>query len=438
MNARAKNPTFSRSAIVLLAASAAALFALTILLQATGSGLPFDKSAEFDKSAVGYAGFYDVLRRLGRPVVRPLQGMRASVDARGTFVLWANDPYGERVNLPNAPRILFILPKWRGIRDEKKPQWLSGMKLLPLRDVRRVLALLPAGGGSVSRGKWPEGQIPRHGLPDPIWKINVTDFAPVGSGPLQLVRSEKMRPIVAGEEGMLIGEISDENRKIWVLSDPDVLSNHGILKGDNAAFAISVVDELRFWNNDDPGAPVAFGGFSGRFQRTAVSPIMLLFRFPFGIVTLLTGCSAVLLVLAGMRRFGVPQVPRPALDFGRATLIANGARLLDYAGHHAVVLRRYVKMTVHSVAQALHAPYGQALPGCEERGLAAWLDRVGEARGVQRSCRDIMDIASRCGGEGDLDRLFESAKEIRLWKRDILKGEVTDESATYRRYRQER
>ena len=82
--------------------------------------------------------------------------------------------------------------------------------------------------------------------------------------------------------------------------------------------------------------------------------------------------------LAGAGRFGAPLAPGRAPDFGKARLIANGARLLDYAGHHDEVLRRYARRTVRAAARALHAP-----PGLEAEALTAWLDRVGAARAIR-------------------------------------------------------
>jgi hypothetical protein len=294
---------------------------------------------------------------------------------------------------------------------------MSGAELVPPLLVLQTVALVADDRGGVFRREWPEE-----------WPVNPWSVAPGGSGVVQLMRSEAMRPIVGDGDGMLAGEIiegemSDGDRKIWVLSDPDVLSNHGLLKGDNAAFMVTLLDSLRMWNNDDPGAPIVFDEALHGFQVTRDSPFKALFRLPFGIVTFLAFCAAALLALTGSQRFGAPRRasgPGASLDFGRANLIDNSARLLDYAGHHAVVLRRYVRMTIHFAADRLHAPGGLSEPA-----LTAWLDRIGNARGARRSCTAI--LASVTGPDADrrlrdenLSRLFESAGEIHRWKREIL------------------
>ena len=406
---------FSRSALVLLIACATALFALSVLLSAYGEdpvsfGSKF-KPGSYSTSAVGYAGFYDTLRRLGRPVTRSVGNTLASTGTRGTLII-AEPELGytgnsDGIKLMSVPRLLIVLPKWQGIQDENRPAWVAGVKPVPLILAQQTLGLVLDSRSNVFRKEWPEE-----------WRVNDVGFFPSGTGVVQLIRSEEMRPIVGDGEGMLVGEILKSDRKIWVLSDPDILSNHGIVKGDNALFMLTLVDALRFWKNDDPGAPVVFDETVHGFQKTRISPIKLLFRLPFGVVTILACCTAALLVLAGTSRFGVPRVPKPILDFGKANLIGNSARLLDYAGHHSFVLRRYVGMTIRSVAEVLHAPRN-----LDEPALAAWLDQIGKTRGVEKSCASIVQTVTYLdtGERRSLHRLFESAWDIHRWKREILK-----------------
>jgi len=258
------------------------------------------------------------------------------------------------------------------------------------------------------------------------WQTNSIGISPTLSGVVQLIQSEEIKPLVGCQDGILLGEIEISGRQIWVLSDPDVLSNHGIVRGDNAAFMLTVIDTLRRWNNSDPDALIVFDGVLHGFQEQQASPLALLFGFPFVIVTILTCIAALLLVLSGMSRFGAPLVSKPALDFGKANLIGNGARLLDYAGHHSEVLVRYIGMTLHYVASALRAPD-------ENMAASEWLDRVGRSRGVKTSCANFFRIYQdgqknfkskpSTPSPRELNELFENAKKIYDWKQEILKGE---------------
>ena len=413
-----KRTSFSPAAIVLLLAGSVALFAMSVLLHAydTDPVATGEKSrpGSYSISAIGYAGFYDMLRRLDWPVGRSVGNTLSLVGSNGTLIVaepnLAHVSSADGVKLMSAPRLLLVLPKWRGTQDAGRPSWISKADPVALNAARATLNLI-AGNSDVLRAEWP-GQ----------WLENELPFTPTGTGVVQLIRSRELRPVIGTSEGMLVGELVERGKVVWVLADPDVMANHGIGKGDNALFMTALLDTLRRQNNIDPGAPVIFDETVHGFIEAEGSPIKLMFRFPFVVVTALAVIAAGLLALAATSRFGAPRTPTPELDFGKRNLIGNGARLLDYAGHHALVLRRYVRMTVRSVAQSLHAP-----PGMDEAELAAWLDRIGKARGVSHSCAAILHYVTTLdtGDAKNLTRLFESARDIHLWKGEILNGPVS-------------
>lgn len=424
------NASFSRSAVALLVALALLVLALSALLPScdtspTSSGRKVDPGSH-SVSAIGHAGFYDVLRRMGRPVGRSTGGALDQVGPHGLLILAEpqidNLDSLEDQELLTAPRLLLVLPKWRGTPDDYRPSWAADLNLYPEDLVGDILAQVDE-TGEVLRRNWPRQ-----------WPTN--EIGPVPSGPLadmggppsdlrrvvklnqiQLMRSAAMRPVVALGEELLVGELEIEDQIIWVLSDPDLMSNQGLVRGDNALFMVALVDRLRNWDNDDERAPIIFEeSIHGFFSRDH-SPTSLIFRFPFVVVTALICLAALLAVLAGVGRFGAPLKPRPSLDFGKAGLIANGARLLDFAGHQAIMLRRYCWMTAVTVARSLHAP-----SGLNDRALTEWLDQVGRARGVKRSCSEILSQVPgpfEAGGDANLTRLFQSARDIYHWRLEM-------------------
>lgn len=424
-----KKAVFSFKAVMLLFASGAILFALSVLLHAYDytpeSHGAKSRPGAFSTSAVGHAGMYDILKRLGFPVLRSAGNTLGMLDGRGTLVVaepslslvTAED--GRR--LLDVPRLLLVLPKWHGKADEERPAWLESVTPMHLDTVRQTLALVTA-RGDVTRTDWPAE-----------WEHNRLGIAPSkpdGANVVQLVRpldtrqtSYGLKPVVGNKDGMLVGEIADGDRRIWVLADPDVMANHGIGEGNNAAFMVKLVDTLRFLNNKDAGAAIVFDETVHGYREAEGSFVKLLFRFPFVVVTALLAASGILLLCAGAGRFGSPEKPNPVLDFGKSGLISNSARLLDYAGYHAGTLQRYIVMTVRTTAQALHAP-----SNLDAIQLAAWLDRIGKARGASVSCTAILHEAARArGGGGDgnnanVPRLFECARAIHTWKGEILHG----------------
>ncbi|MDR1125307.1 MAG: hypothetical protein LBM64_04490 [Deltaproteobacteria bacterium] len=421
-----KRSVFSRSALGLLLASAVALFALSVILHAYDDD-PVATAARsrpgtYSLSALGYAGFYDTLRRLDRPVNRSVGNTLAMVGARGTLVVAEPDlehvSSAEGMKLMGAPRLLLVLPKWSGLPDEERPAWIAQARPLHLDYAKNTLRLV-AGRSDVYRRAWPSPAE---------WKYNHLGFtptAPKGSGVIQMIRSSELRPVLGTAEGMLVGELLSGNRVIWVLADPDLLANHGLGSGRNAALMVSLLDNLRGWRNSDQGAPIVFDETVHGFLEAEGTPLKLLFRFPFVVITILICGTAILLALAGSSRFGAARRVRPELDFGKRQLIDNGARLLDYGGHHVVTLKRYIRMTVRSAAQAMHAPVKLG-----EAELPAWLDRIGKSRGVKRSCAAILRRASLMADSGGepgkndvkLAGLFDCARDIYLWKGEILHG----------------
>ena len=231
------------------------------------------------------------------------------------------------------------------------------------------------------------------------------------------MRSAKMRPVVGTKAGMLVGELREGESRVWVLSDPDVLSNHGLVRGDNAAFVIALLAAIRGEGPGRAGGPVVFDESLHGFRQPEETSLRLLFSFPFSLVVLLICASGALLALAGARRFGVPQRAIPAGSSGTEELIANSARMLDYAGYQDMTLRRYARMTLRAAGHALHAP-----PGLDERALAVWLDRIGRARGVEASCAEMLSEIDRTpsGGRRALERLFTLAGNMHQWKEEML------------------
>jgi hypothetical protein len=213
---------------------------------------------------------------------------------------------------------------------------------------------------------------------------------------------------------MLVGEISERNRKIWVLSDPDVISNHGIARAGNAALAVALIKRLRSGDGS-----VVFDETVHGYVAKPESPFLLLFRFPFVVATVQGLIAVALLLWATIARFGAPQSAPPPLSAGRGSLLQNMAKLIEFTGHQPVMVARYVQANVHDVARQLHAPRGLA-----GQGLIAWLQRVAGARGVEVDCGALMQRASELGRSArrDAASLVRLARDTYRWKGEILDG----------------
>jgi hypothetical protein len=279
---------------------------------------------------------------------------------------------------------------------------VSEVALRPLADADRLLRLVAMQGAvvrSVARPGWSStlGSTPRI------------------AAPLQLILSGDLRPLVsAGHDGMLVGEVRGlGDRRVWVLSDPDAIANHALGDPANAAFAVALIDALR------RGGNVVFDEEVHGFARPPASALHLLFEFPFSVATAQGALAVLLLLWATLGRFGAPEPAPPALGAGKHALMENSARLLEFAGHQRVIVRRYVEAAIREVAQQLHAPRGMP-----QEALLLWLGRVGKARGVAVDGADLHRRAGDAAGEGrgDPAELVSIVRETHQWKRGILDG----------------
>lgn len=401
-------PVFSRRLLIGWVGAAIATFALSLYLMGR-PGEPGTDSvgpSTYSRSAIGHAGLADVLQRLGVAVIKSRDNSADKLGKDGVLVLAEPRPtaIGEPAlrALLDARAVLLVLPKWTGRASEKSPGWLATAEEKPPSQAQWVLNLV-AGGGEVVR----EAQVP-------AWSTNLLGGRqPQLETPVQLMRSAALRPIVGAPAGVLVGELN-QKRSVWVLADPDVIANHGIARADNAALALAIINRLR-----GRDGPVVFDETIHGFVAQPTNPLALLFQFPFVVATAQVVAGLALLLWATMARFGAPQSAPPALSAGRQGLLQNVAQLITFAGHGQVMVRRYVQETVRETAVQLHAPRG--LTG---QGLAAWLTRVGEARGVTVDCaaviREVEQLADR--RRGDLAPLVRIARDIHRWRREIVDG----------------
>jgi len=401
-------PIFSRRLLIGWIAGAVVVFAISLYFMGGGElgGPDSVGPSTFSRSAIGHAGIAEVLQELAIPVVKSRSSSLEKLSPGSVLVIAEPRHNGQSEDavraLLQASTILLVLPKWTGLPSEQKVGWLREVVEGPAPDAQWALNLV-APKGEVVREK---GALQ--------WTTNTLRLTPAVVAPTQLMKGDRLRPIVGAKEGMLVGEISERGRKIWVLADPDVIANHGLAREGNAALALALINALRGAN----GSVVFDETVHGLVVRP-VSPFLLLFRFPFVVATVQGLIAVALLLWATLGRFGAPQTAPPALSAGREGLLANMAKLVEFTGHQDVVVKRYVQETVRDVALVLHAP--RELSG---GGLVAWLQRVGLARAVSVDCAEVLRRAADSGtaGRQSSTALVRLARDIHQWKGEIVDG----------------
>ncbi len=358
----------------------------------------------FSRSAIGYAGITDLMRRLDARVVKSRTDSVSQLDPAGVLVV-AEPPAGAagaRMNrMMNAHTVLLILPKWNGTESRSHRGWISSAELLPPFLVRSVTQV-----GSIDVVRIPHVTS---------WSHNEIGRAPViSAGGVQLIKSSRLRPVIGNEDGMLVGELRSGARRLWVLADPDPMENHGLADPDNAVFSVALINALRGRDGN-----VVFDEVVHGFEDKGGSPLRLLFEFPFVLATIQGAIAVALLLWATMRRFGAPLSPPVELPSGKVSLIAATASLLDFARHRPVIIQRYVHAIVHDVARQLHAPAG--LSG---EALIDWLRRTARVRDAQIDCSAVVRQVDQmvAGGRSALAPLATLARDIFRWKREVTDG----------------
>lgn len=362
------------------------------------------KAHAFSYSAIGHRAVVESLREVGVPVVVSRADSAAKAGDSALLVVAEprlRDWYANTIGADPAPEsVLLVLPKWDGLKQNFRPHWLGVAGMIPGRFVESIL-----------RKAIPDARLLR--ATGPVrWDSGSLGVNPDIAYP-QLIESAMLHPTIRSDQGILVGWVRYGNQRVWVLSDPDILSNYGLQNGDNAVLALRLVDALR-----PPDGGVVFDEtIHGYWQPPNLWRSM--FRLPFLIPVIVAFATILLVAWSAMVRFGSPLPAQPPLSTGKAMLIENTAGLVRFGGFGSEILRRYAEATLRDVARRLNAP--RRLEGDE---LVRWVDRVGRKRGVKRSFRELSErIGSTRGNvRTDAYRQARLARRLYRWKREIVDG----------------
>ncbi|MDR1488039.1 MAG: hypothetical protein LBT62_08640 [Deltaproteobacteria bacterium] len=415
------NAKFSIPAILIVLLGGVFAYMLTLLLQSRGFFSPSHDygddigASTYSVSCVGYAGLYEILSKSGPGAVRLLLNEPHQNSPEDLYVLTSSMPAA--ASATDADNALLILPKWLYLPNMSKRKWVIDQSLMN-EDLVNELALFVTGEFlDVRRSPQPESFEMSAALPS----------APTPPLPeVQLMNHPDVKPIIYTEQGVLFGLLSVEGQNFYILSDPDLANNLGLSKGDNPRFIVDIIEYV--YEDSGAGGPIIFSEpffpYVDKKPSSAVVPSML--RFPMIIVTILVAVSAILLLLACWRRFGGLDLEPSSVDFGKAKLIENSARLLARSGHMEPIVDGYVELTIRSAAKSLHAPRT-----LDRRQSIDWLANASASKGA-RDLRRILSEVSSAKLEKSPVNLLKCALTIHKWKEEIESGPTTNS-----RHRQE-
>jgi hypothetical protein len=404
-------PIFAQRTLAWLLGVGGASFVLAIALIAFGEDLLPTSTVEanaYSESAIGHKAFVETLQQLDIPVL--ISRGDSLMKAGPSDLLVVAEPPVEMkddaylLELLAADRVLFVLPKWRASRDPTNPSWAGRVARLSFSDVNDTLEIVAPGVTTRAEPRRIDWKSSRFGR-------NATLTEP------QLIVSDGLTPIIDSSLGQLLGEVEDSLGRIWVLSDPDLISNRGLQKGNNGVIAVGIVQALM-----PEGGTVIVDEVIHGFRRDP-SVWRALLEFPIILITINAMAAAAVLIWAATGRFGSPVPVEPPLKAGKTTLIGNAAGLLQFGGHAAEVLRRYLVVTFGDVARRVHTPAQLA-----EGALDQWLDRIGKVRHVQSAAAALRHDAEQATLPGRVDdrRVLHVARALYSWKQEMLHGSGDD------------
>jgi hypothetical protein len=415
---------FSRKAIGWIAGVGVASFILALLLTAFGEDLfskPTPYANSYSRSALGHRGLVELLQSLGVGAVSRRTPGAADPGPVHPLIAAEPDPLVLEVakdrlaELRREARsrnaaLVVVLPKWFGEPHASNPGWITGAKLMAGAYVSFVLKALDE--PELENLTLVRGGPLRRPCSAYWHSTNGADFR-VDLSPGQfLAPAPGLEPeVVCGGRLLVARHKSADGPEIYLVSDPDLLNNHGLARGDNAA----LVHELLTHRLGARG--VIFDETIHGYRRTP-GILAEAFRFPLLLAVLQTGVLLGVLLWAGMGRFGKPLPPPAGLGSGRQVLIDSTARLLTYGGHAPESLGRYFHQTVRMLAAAFGLP--SDLPEAET------LDRLQRISRERRLGMDLHRLRQQAehppSGEQANDRALSLARDLYRWRQEMMDG----------------
>ncbi|HEU0097465.1 MAG TPA: DUF4350 domain-containing protein [Allosphingosinicella sp.] len=385
--------TFRPATIILVVAIGIVAFAGMLILGAYAPDLRSGRNGgahALSNAATGFSGIVRLARATGRNP--QIQRSDLTLDTEDLVVLTPETGETEMGRIlarrPTRPTLV-VLPKWITVPDRARAGWVRAQGLRPPSDPERTLA--PAHPLKVERHRG-GGRLetaPGHAPPE------LRFSAP---GPLQTASGPALKPIVTDKAGRIVlGQFG--SKPLYLLADPDLLSNHGIADRSQAAAALAMLD---FLNATDAGSVVFDVTLNGLGQTR--SPLKLMFDPPFLAATLALAAALLLAGLQALSRFGPPRRPERAIAFGKKALIDNSAALVRQARREAGLGGRYAEMIREKAVTVFAVP-----ARLRDGGVTDYLDKLdGRA--------SFSALASAAEEARTRDELLAAAQALHRWQ----------------------
>lgn len=385
---------FRPATVLLIVAIGIVAFAAMLLLGAYGPDLRSGRNGgahALSNAATGYSGIVQLARATGRnPVILRNENM---LDTEDLVVLTPESGAKDMTDVLARRRgkvTLVVMPKWQTVPDPARTGWVRAQGLRPAWDPAQTLA--PDHPLKVQRhrgGASALATVPGHVSPE------LRFSAPE---PLQTVDGPGIKPIVTDRSGRaVLVQLGEE--PLYLLADPDLLSNRGMADRRQAAAALAMLD---FLNSTDADTIVFDVTLNGLGQTR--SPLKLMFDPPFLAATLAIAAALLLAGLQSVARFGAPRRPERAIAFGKAALIDNSAALVRQARREAALGGRYAEMIREKAMTVFAVP-----AKLRDSAIVDYLDQLGGRSSFSGLAATAEQARSR-------EELLAAAQALHRWQ----------------------
>jgi hypothetical protein len=385
---------FRPATILLVVTIGIVAFAAMLILGAYAPDLRSGRNGgahALSNAATGYSGIVQLARATGR---NPLILRNESFLDTEDLVILTPETGATDMSIVLARRAtkptLVVLPKWNTVPDPSRTGWVRSRGLRPAWDPQRVLA--PAHPLRVQRHR--SGGAALRTLPGHAPK----DMRFTAPGALQTASGPGLKPIVTDQAGRaVLAQLGSQ--PLFLLSDPDLLSNRGMADRRQAGAALAMLD---FLNSTGAGSVTFDVTLNGLGQGR--SPLRLMFDPPFLAATLAIAAALLLAGLQAVSRFGAPRRPERAIAFGKAALLDNAAALVRQARREAGLGGRYAEMIREKAVTVFGVP-----ARLRDNQVTEYLDKL-EGR---TSFSALASAAERARGR---EELLEAAQALHRWQ----------------------
>jgi len=388
-------PTFSPIVVLWMVLAAVFAAAAFLVLSAYAPDLRSGSDGgahALSKSAVGYAGLVRLLNAEGIPadVNRDAGGQAYPKPSVEMLTPTAETEPKAVAAYAQSGQILVVAPKWLATPEPNNPGFVNKAGVLELKTILGLLKPFAPDLVMTRRSDVSAAQLDLAGAPatGPVDQLQVFQTA------------ANLDAIVRDTRGGVV-LAATHDRRIYFLSDPDMINNHSLASLSTARVASAVMGMVR-----KGAGPVAFDAGLNGFA-TPPSLLKLAFSPPYLGATLCLTAVGLLIGLCAAVTFGAPRREGRALAFGKRALADNSAGLIRLARREPKMAPRYLDLTRAAVVKALGA--GRAGP--EE--IDAVLDRMAERGGVSER---LATLAPQARGARSVADLMKVARALYQWR----------------------